>query len=155
SAKPALTLSIATTLYVFVHTWALGWRFDSFHANAFDMGYVDQTLWASTRYGFLHSSLSRGETYLGEHFSPILGLVAFLYRLTGSPYVIFFFQSLILATGAPLVFLLAREKRVEKSLAVLLAICFLLFHPLRAANTFDFREDDLFVPIFLASLLFA
>ena len=108
---------------------------------------------SSTRLGFLHSSLSKGQTYLGEHFSPILGLVALLYRVFDSTYFLFLFQSLVLGAPALLIYALAVQKKIPRPVAVVVSICYLLYQPLRTANNFDFREDNMFIGIFLAALL--
>src|SRR5688572_20044325 len=39
---PINALAFAMLTYVFAYTWALSFRFDSFHANAYDMSFVEQ-----------------------------------------------------------------------------------------------------------------
>ncbi|MBI3558301.1 MAG: DUF2079 domain-containing protein [Deltaproteobacteria bacterium] len=153
SRYPLATLAVANLVYVLLMTWSSSCRFDSFHATAFDLSFVDQSLWSTTHVGFLHSSLAKGQSYLGEHFSPVLGLVALVYRLFDSPYFLFLLQSVALASGSLLVYALGVQKKIPRSVAVTAALCFLLFQPLRAANSFDFREDNLFIPIFLGALI--
>lgn len=151
--KPLTVLFIAIGTYALFYSWLSVFRFDSFRANAFDLGYVDQALWSTTRVGFLHSDLSRGGTYLGEHFSPILGVVALLYRIWDSVYALFVFQSTALGISAAIVYALARKMGANRAASALAGICLLLYQPLRLANEFDFREDNLFVPILLGALL--
>ncbi len=153
SRYPRATVLTATSAYIFFMSWNSIWRFDSFHALAFDLGFVDQSLWSSTRLGFLHSSLSKGQTYLGEHFSPILGLIALIYRIFDSTYFLFLLQAFVLGAPALLVYALALQKKLPRPVAVVTALCYLLYQPLRAANGFDFREDNLFIGIFLGALL--
>lgn len=153
--SPKFTVALAGTVYFIFHFWILVWRYDSFHANAYDMGYVDQSLWSTVHgMGFLHSSISRGGTYLGEHFAPILGLVAQIYRLGDSVYCIFAFQTLIILSGSWFVFQFSRLKGLNSGISTLLAICYLVYQPVRTVNGFDFREDDLFIPIFFGVLYF-
>ncbi|MBI3544415.1 MAG: DUF2079 domain-containing protein [Deltaproteobacteria bacterium] len=153
SRNARFPLTAAIALYVVLQTWNSAWRYDSFHATAFDLSFVEQALWSTTRFGFLHSTLSKGQTYLGEHFSPALGAIALLYRAFDSITFLFFLQSLILASGAWLVYALAREKKLPRPIAALTGLAFLSYQPLRLANNFDFREDNLFVPVFLGMLL--
>lgn len=151
--KPALALGLMLGSYFVLHTWVSAWRFDSFHANAYDLGYVDQPLWATTRVGFLHSSLSRGSTYLGEHFAPVLGLVSAVYLIWDSIYLLFAFQTAVIASGSYLVYRLSRTKGIERGFSAFLALCYLIYIPIRSVNGFDFREDNLFIPVFLGALL--
>lgn len=74
-ATPKKALGIAFLGAVLFRTWLQTWRYDSFHANAYDLSYLDQPIWATNHISFLYSSLSVNNTYLGEHFSPILGVV--------------------------------------------------------------------------------
>ena len=102
---------------------------------------------------FSIQALGVNNTYLGEHFAPILGVVGLLYRIWNNEAVIFLFQSLTLGMGAVLVHRLANAYKLDILWANALSLCFLLYQPLRAANTFDFREDNLFVVLFLGMLL--
>ena len=55
------------------------------HANAWDLGFVDQALWCTARGGgFLHSDMAQGGSYLGEHFAPALAVGAVVYRVNDS-----------------------------------------------------------------------
>lgn len=150
--KPGVVLVIAIAAYVFLQTGVSSWRFASFNANAYDLSYLDQPIWSTFRVGFLHSSLAVNQTYLGEHFAPAVALLAPIYRIWDSVHALFFVQSLALGASAWLVYRLCRAHGARASTAALLSICFLVYQPLRAANTFDFREDNLFVPVFLGAL---
>lgn len=151
--KPGAVLAGAIAAYVILQTGVSAWRFASFHANAYDLSYLDQPIWSTFRVGFLHSSLAVNQTYLGEHFAPAIALFAPVYRVWDSVYALFFVQSLILGGSAWLLYRLALALGVRAPAPILLSLCFLLYQPLRAANTFDFREDNLFVPVFLGALL--
>ena len=161
TSAPKLALLLATSSYVFLMTWLKIWQYDSFHANAYDLGYVDQAIWctgrcgASFRESFLASSLAMNGTYLGEHFAPILAVFSPIYSLWDSTYLLFFLQSLILASGAILIYRIARLYALEAAPSCVLSLCYLLYQPLRSANQFDFREDNLFVPLLLGMFLAA
>jgi uncharacterized membrane protein len=153
--KPTFVLCIAFITYVALYSFLQIARFDSFNTSAFDLSYVDQALWSTAHgKGFLHSNISRGGTYLGEHFSPILALLAPAYMLWDSVHLLFILQSILLGSSVFLVFQLAKIKQVPAPVAVTLSLCLLLYHPLRAANAFDLREDNFFVPVFLCALIF-
>lgn len=155
SQNPLRILCAIIFCHTLLYTWILIWRFQSFRSNAFDLGFIDQAIW-STAYlsdeKFLHSSISKGGTYLGEHFSPILALFVPLYKLWPSTTWLFLAQSILLSGSAILIYFLARQFKNSPSTSVFLALVFLLFQPLRSANLFDFREDVFFVPIFLGCI---
>ncbi len=145
-------------LYTLIYSITLIQGHRSFNINAYDIGYIDQPIW-STAYEkgeiFLKSNLSRGlGSYLSEHFSPILALIAPLYRVYDSIYVLYFLQSFLLALGALVLYLLCVEYKVSNFGKVILPICFLLFQPLKTANLFSFREDVFFVPLLFLLILF-
>lgn len=153
--EPLRVVLTGIAIYVILFTLAQAVRYESFNASAFDLSYIDQGIWNTARgLGFLHSDISRGGTYLGEHFAPILGVIAPFYAVVDSIYWLFFLQALILSSGALIVYKLARLKKLSAQVATLFAVCFLLYHPLRAANGFDLREDNFYVPIFLGVLYF-
>ena len=59
-------------------------RFYAFHQPAYDLAFYDQVAWNSV-HGHLFLSTFLGYSFLGEHFEPLFGLVAQLYRLIASP----------------------------------------------------------------------
>src|SRR2546428_355938 len=98
--RPRTILAAAVAVYLALHAWNSTLRFDSFHANAWDLGFVSQALWCTARgAGFLHSDMARGGSYLGEHFSPALSLGAVAYAFTDSIRGLFVLQALVLGAG--------------------------------------------------------
>ncbi len=133
--------------------WGQAWRYDSYHANAYDLSYVDQPIWATTKISFLYSSLAVNNTYLGEHFSPILGLISLPYSLFNSTYFLFFLQCLVLSLPVFLLYKISIKLGNNASTSALIAICYLMYQPLRTSGFFDFREDNLFPILFFGFLL--
>lgn len=128
-------------------------RFHSFNANAFDLGFVDQSVWSTANLGkFLHSSLSRGGSYLGEHFAPLLALLALLYKIVPSVYWLFAVQSALFSGALLLIYRLVLLEETLKKYAGLLVVSLMLYQPFRLALQFDFREDNFF--LFLLILFF-
>lgn len=151
--QPITLLSVAIGLYIAFHFWISSWRYDSFHANAYDLSFVLQSIWGTNKIGFLSSSLSTGGSYLGEHFSPLLAVFAPLYRLWSEAYILFLAQTVILGGSALIVYKIGRARKIPREWAVVVASLFLIYQPLRLANIFDLREDNLFVPVFLFAFL--
>ena len=155
SQNSRATLFGAFTLYVLVYSILQTVRYDSFNASAFDLSYVGQAIWSTLHgAGFLHSDICRGGTYLGEHFSPILSVLSPFMKIWDSIYFLFILQSILLGSASLFVYKLARIKKIPEKTSLILALCALLYHPLRAANSFYLREDNFFIPVFFSLLLF-
>lgn len=91
----------------------------------------------------------RGMNILGDHFSPILYLLAIPYRFWAHPFWLFFAQTIALASGAfPLYRITLRHSRKEL-IAVLAAIGYLLHPALFTMLMFDFHPVLLSVPFLL------
>lgn len=158
SRHPKRTLYILFGAHAFLFTWIQVNGYRSFETSAFDLGFVDQAIWSAAYLGkkaiFLHSDLSRGlQSYLSEHFSPILVAIAPLYRIWDSVYWLFAIQSLVLASGAIIIYRLAHHYKYTPAVGVLFAAVFLFYQPLRSANLFSLREDNFYVPILLGLIL--
>jgi uncharacterized membrane protein len=152
--RPHSALVASFAVYVVLDVWISAWRFDSFSANAWDLGFMTQALWSTARgHGFLASDMSQGGTYLGEHVAPAVSVAALPYLFGDSVRGLFVFQTIVLGSAALLTYRLARAAGLERATAAFAGIAMLLVRPLRAANVFDFREDDLLVPAFLEMLI--
>ncbi|MGB5931486.1 MAG: DUF2079 domain-containing protein, partial [Anaerolineae bacterium] len=122
---------------------------ESLQTHAFDLGYPDQVVW-NTAHGrpFACSLSTRGPNCLGEHFSPILALLAPLYWLWPDVRTLLILQTVVIALGAFPVFWLARERLKSDLAGLSFSAAFLLFPALEAANMFDFHAVTL-APSFL------
>jgi uncharacterized membrane protein len=137
--------------------------YGSFSLEAYDLGFVGQAIWSAAHLpfsgGFLHSSLSRGGTCLGEHFSPVLAVISPLVKLFPSRsgsfvYALFFSQAALASLSAWLLYLLARQRKLGAGMSAMVALLFLLYQPLRAAAAQSpLREDLFFVPFTFGALL--
>ena len=125
---------------------ALGWighlKYVRFIFNDFDLAVHAQSLWALT-HGSLQSSIL-GIPFLGNHLSPILFLLAPIYRLIPSAELLLLAQTAVLASGAWALFRLARRE-LSAAWGLLLAFVYLVYPPLIQMNLFEFH------PVALAS----
>ncbi len=152
----------AIVAYCALHFAVLRAKYGSFDLEAYDLGFVGQAVWSTAHLPqpahFLHSSLSRGGTYLGEHFSPILAVLAIPVRFfpeRASIFVdaLFCAQVALMGASAWLLYLLARQRKLGEGAAAAVVALFLLYQPTRAAMHFAFREDLFFIPLIFAALL--
>jgi uncharacterized membrane protein len=131
-------------------------RHNSFLTHSFDLGIHDQIIYNALHRGVLRSTQHGPEpiNYLGNHFAPILYLVAPLYLLKPDARTLLVLQSLMLALGAVPIYLLAREKLHSTALAIAFSASYLLFPALHGINTFDFHQIALVTALLLWALYF-
>jgi uncharacterized membrane protein len=136
---------IMTLLYVSIQQA----RFLSFKTNAYDMSFVERAIW-SVAHGenekFLSSSMCRGGTYLGEHFSPILALISPLYFLYDHPIWSFLAQALLILSGLFFIRTIGEQLGLPKKITAMFVLAYILYQPVRSALIFNLKEDAFFIP---------
>ncbi len=149
----ALVLAVAYALFM---SWLTVARHNSFLTNAFDLGIHDQAMYNILHSGYMRSTLygTYAIDYIGDHFSPILFLLAPLYALRQDARTLLILQSLFLAAGAVPLYLLARLKTRSVWLALALVAAYLLHPALHGVNLDDFHQIALVVVFLLAALYF-
>ena len=156
-AKLGLALVVALTVGYIVTMSALTvLRHNSFMTHAFDLGIHNQVVYNGLHSGVLRSTQHGVEpiNYLGEHFAPILYLVAPIYALRQDARTLLVLQSFALGIGAVAVYLLAQNKTRSTVLSVALSASYLLYPALHGVNTFDFHQIALVTSLLLFSLYF-
>ena len=145
----AVTLTMALVFAAYSIT-----RFNHFNAKAYDLGLHAQVFW-NTSHGRLFAGSVEVDNYLGDHVSPIILLLAPLYRLMPDPRLLLVLQAVVLASGAlPLALLARRRLSVNPYLlSLVLALIFLTYPALGFVNRFEFHEEVLVVPLLLAAFL--
>lgn len=106
--KGWLVLALACAIFVIAAvTLGLG-KLAAFRYNAIDLGIYNQALW-NTIHGRPFAMSIHPHLSLGDHFEPILLILAPLYALAPGPKMLIALQALALGGSAFLVFLLAKE----------------------------------------------
>jgi uncharacterized membrane protein len=154
--KPFFSLSIIFITYFILMFVIQILRYESYHANALDLSYVNQSIFCTLfcNEKFLYSSISVNNTYLGEHFSPILAFISPLYFLISSIYLLFFVQTFLITLGGFLIYKISKLYNLSTLSSIVIVLCYFLYQPVRNANTFDLREDNFFIPLGLALFYF-
>ncbi|MFH0828871.1 MAG: DUF2079 domain-containing protein [Candidatus Kerfeldbacteria bacterium] len=146
---------IATILIASVNVVFSCWHHSHYETHAFDLGIFDQAVWHLSHLEAPASTV-RGLTNLfGDHFHPILLLIAPVYRVVPSPYVLLVIQALLFAAVIPLLFLLARQLRIPEWPSAVITLAVGINPGLTTALGFDFHELAFALPLFVASFLFA
>jgi len=142
-----LTAAVLSALY---WTGAAIARWRNFEAGAFDLGLFDQLLWNTSR-GRIFETSFLPYNYLGEHFSPVLLLLAPAYHLGADPSFLLTVQAIGASAAAILVFEMGRALRLPLIVAVAAAMAYLLNPYLHGALLYDFHPETLIVlPSFAA-----
>lgn len=121
-------------------------------SNAFDLGIFEQVI-RSYADGHLPVSEVKGPDYpvLGDHFHPVLALVAPFYRLWPSPQVLLVVQAALIAASVLPLALWAR-RALGSGAAAVIGTCYGLSWGLANAAGFDFHEVAFAVPLLACSL---
>jgi uncharacterized membrane protein len=152
-------LLVAILIYVLVMGYQSVLRYTTFKATAFDLGNMDQVLWNTIHgrpFQFTNEAIDwyGPPNRLGVHVEPIMLPVSLLYIFHADPRILLIFQTLVLAAGAPAVFLISRRYLPSwPLLATALSAAYLLSPALLGINIFDFHPDSLATPLLLYALL--
>lgn len=150
--RPRRSLAVLAAAYAAV-LLALGFKSYAVHtAGAYDLGIFDQVVWATLHGAPLRSSIKGDVSILGDHFSPVLALLAPLYLLWDDPRCLLLVQTVAIAAGVVPAYLLAR-RRFEPAVALCFAAAYLAYPPTRNVNGFDFHPVALAIPLLLAAAL--
>ncbi|PZS21450.1 MAG: hypothetical protein DLM61_27945, partial [Pseudonocardiales bacterium] len=140
-------------LFLFVTALALAYavyaviQHDNFRTGL-DLGIFDQALWHYSRFEAPASTLLGLSNLLGDHFHPILVVLAPLYWVWSDARVLLIAQAVLVAASVVPVFLFARA-RVGRVGAYLLALSYGTFWGLQAGISYDFHEVA-FAPLLIA-----
>lgn len=150
-----LVLAAAAAYAVFMSLLTLA-RHDTFRSYAFDLGIHSQSVYTLATRGLPLTTLYGPQpvNQFSDHFAPIFYLLTPFYWFGGGVRALLIVQSVALAAGAPAVYLLARRNLASHTLALALAVAYLLFPALHGINHFDFHEIALAAPLLLWSLYF-
>jgi uncharacterized membrane protein len=122
-----------------------------YQTHGFDLGIFDQAIWHYSRLEAPASTIREVPNLLGDHFSPILILLAPLYWIWADPRMLIAAQGVLVAASIVPVFLFARD-RIGRPAATLLAVAYALFWGISAGVAYDFHEVA-FAPLLIALLV--
>jgi uncharacterized membrane protein len=131
-------------------------RHRHFTSSAYDLGIFDQAIWQYSRFHAPDTSIRSNlltENLLGDHFHPILILLAPLYWFTDSVEALLVAQALLLAIAIVPIFLFT-EKRLGGVAGYLFALAYSIFWGIQKAVEFDFHEIAFAVPLIALAIYF-
>ena len=125
--------------------WISIYRHDRFASGGFDLGIFDQTIWGYSRFQVVANTIKGTPDLLGDHFHPILVLLAPAYWLWNDARVLLVAQALLIASASLPIFWWARS-RLGPAGASCFQLGFLCFWGVLAGVLFDFHELAVAVP---------
>jgi uncharacterized membrane protein len=120
--------------------------------HALDLGYYVQVVWAIAHGLPARVSLPPMHAW-GDHFSPVLYLLAPLGWLTSVAPALLLAQTLILAAGALAVYGFARHRLQDPALAAGFALLYLVNPSLHGINIRDIHPQAFAIPLLIAAAL--
>lgn len=108
-----IALGMAAVFCIIFFTLQI-WKFYNFQYNAMDLAIFNQTIFA-TAHGNLFASSIHPPSYLGDHFSPFLLVIALLYKLFSHPLLLLFLQTVSIASSSLLIYALAGRENGKKT----------------------------------------
>jgi uncharacterized membrane protein len=136
--------------WIFVGVWMLlGWflafrQHAAFHTHLFDTGYYTQVLW-NTAHGNWFANSLKYPTFLADHFSPALLLLAPLFWISPTSYPLQFAK--IVALGTPILPLYWLLRHKHPTLAPLMVLAYILNPLLHQTALEEFHEIMLAAPL--------
>lgn len=124
------------------------------YLDGFDFTVFREAIWKYAHFIWPDSSI-RGLNHVeGDHFHPIIILIAPIYFLFGSPYTLIFIQSFFVAISIFPVYLFAKRKLATRLNALLATLLYVSSAGLQWMLFFDFHEILFAVPLIAWSIYF-
>lgn len=154
--RAALAAMVAASALLY-GTYSL-MRLRAFRTGSYDLVIFDQAIRSYSRFGMpvaivkgVHNDFGPGFSILGDHFSPILALLAPLYWIHDGPATLLVAQAVLLALAIPPIWRYT-ERRLGARAAHCAAGAYALSWPVAEALAFDFHEVA-FVPLLSALMI--
>lgn len=146
---PGKSVLFLTFLFFTGHFSSLCLMHQGMGTALWDTGYYDDVIWNSAKGLPLISSARGGISILGDHFKPLLLLLAPVYWFQSSMVPVFFIFSAASAACIPLTYLLGKEITGSKQASLAFVACVFFYQPLRNAVDFPLHTVTLADPLLL------
>jgi uncharacterized membrane protein len=127
------------------------YRFDHFAANGFDLGIQDQTVWGYSRLQIIPNTVLGVPNLLGDHFNPILMVLAPFRAAWDSADVLLIAQAMLLALAGVPIYLWGAQ-RLGHVAGLAFQASYLVFWGVLAGVVFDFHHVVFAVPAISTAL---
>lgn len=138
---------------VLIFCLAYGWlsivRHLRFNSTGYDLAINEQIVW-NTMHGHFFASSPEVDNSFADHFRPFLIVLLPFYAFFQSPITLLVIQVMVLASGAVLLYQLAKQK-LDLIVALALAAVYILYPATGYLSRFDFHIEVFVVPSFIAA----
>ncbi len=135
--KQPIILAMAIIIYVAFFTMLCFLKYDNFLYQELDLGIINQVFYNLANNISFYSAI-QNQSYLGDHFSPIIIILLPFYYFFQSPKTLLILQTIILSLAAIPIYLIAKEKLKNKNLALIAGLIFLANPALHSVNLYEF-----------------
>lgn len=125
-----------------------------FGSTGYDLVIFDQAVRNYSLFNAPASTFRGFENLLGDHFHPILAVLAPLYWIADTPIMLLIAQAVLIASAAIPIYLYGLKK-LSRVAAIFVVIAFLLNAALLRAIYFDFHEIAFAIPLIAWAIYFA
>ncbi len=147
--SPVLLVVFMTFFFV-VTSWLSLTRHDLFNSTGFDLAIQEQIVWNTLNGRFFASSVEVNNSF-ADHFRPMLLALVPVYAVFQTPKTLLIIQSLVLASAAIPIYLLAKLKLEYDYLALAMGSVYLLYPALGYVARFDFHVEIFVIPAFITA----
>lgn len=119
----------------------------NFYSTGYDLSIFDQVVRSYSQLRTPESALRGFDNILGDHFHPILALLAPLYWIYDSPVMLLIAQALLVASAVIPIYLFCLHLLKSKRNALLVALVYVLNPALHRMVMFDFHEIAFAIPL--------
>jgi len=147
------TLAVLTALYVACFCLLTLERHQRLQTSIFDLGIFDQACFLVARSDSLFLT-TRGLHVHGDHFHPILYLLAPIYLLWPSAKALLVLQTIVIAAGAYPAYLLGRHFGLGDRWSAVVGALYLVHPTVGFLNKFDFHPVAVMAPALMFAILF-
>jgi uncharacterized membrane protein len=138
--------ALSVVVFAFYCTYAVS-RQATMLTSGYDLGIFDQTV---RQYARFHAPLvalkGPGYNIFGDHFHPIVAILAPLYWVWDTPYVLLVAQAVLVAASLPIVYDFT-QRRLPRGPSLIVAFAYGFGWPVQALVAFDFHEIAFAIPL--------
>lgn len=156
--RHVIALTVLSVLAAGVYAACEFLQYFTFRAGTYDLVIFDQAVRSYSHFHLpvslvagVHRGFGTDFSLLGDHFSPILALLAPLYWIYSGPQTLLVAQAVLFAAAVPPLWVLARRELGSTWGAYCVAIGYAVSWPVAQAVSFDFHEVA-FAPVLMALL---
>jgi uncharacterized membrane protein len=128
-------------------------RHSSFGSGSWDYGCYNHSVWLASRFKPLLSTVLGDVQVIGDHWIPIIYVLAPVFWVTDSSSALLFVQAALVCSIVFPIYWLTRREEMSRLVGAALALVFLFSLPVQSAIDFDFHETTI-ATCFLAYALY-